>query len=140
MSIEDEAIRAIIEYEADLEGKLHDESVNNILTMRSMLDIMARKGFEAVLREDVTVEPRDMIQIVRVKNEMDQSAATAAVEEAKLQVQLMTEAVKIAFPNRDDQARLVVAIRKLKKTYGLDNAERLLEDKNEPIDAEVVDP
>lgn len=139
MNIEDEAMRAIIEYEADLEGKLHDESVHNILTLRSMLDIMARKGFEDVLANNVTVEPRDMIQIARVKNEMDQTAATAAVEEAKLQVQIMAEAVKIAFPERDDQARVVAAIRKLKANYGLENAERLLE-KNVPIDAEVVDP
>lgn len=136
MNVQDAALRAVIETEADLEGKNFENGVATVITMRSMLEILAQKGLKDAIDGNVTVEPRDLIQIARIKSEMDNHAATAAADEARIQVEIMAEAVRRAFPSREEQAKVIREIKVLKKQYGLDQAEKLLD---APIvDAEVV--
>lgn len=137
MNVQDAAMRAVIETEAELEGKNFEEGVANVLTMRSILEVMAHKGYKDIVDGNVTVEPRDLIQIARIKSEMDNQGAISAAEEARLQVQIMTEAIRRAFPQAEDQAKVVREIKLLKKQYGLEQAEKLL-DNPDVIEAEVV--
>jgi hypothetical protein len=140
MSIEDSAMRAVIEHEADLEGKLAQEGVQEILTKKSILHVMARRGIDDVINGNTTVEPRDLIQIIRAINEMEVNSSSSAVEEARIQVQILSEAIRRACPD-DIQAKILVEIKKLKNQYELDSVDKLLEapsEREEISDAEVV--
>jgi hypothetical protein len=139
MDLADATIRRIIEQEAELEGRNIEDGVNNLLTKHSMLDVLARKGYQDVIDGNVTVEPRDLIQIIRVMAEMESQSAIGAVEEARLQVQMMAEAIRRAFPDAEDQAKVKRELRYLKRNYEVENAEKLLESSTEIVEATVVD-
>lgn len=139
LDLRDAALRAVIESEAELEGRNHEEGVRDILTKRGVFEVMFRKGYEDVVNGNITVEPRDMIQMARVMAEWESQAALAAVDEARLQVQIFTQAIRNTW-TPEMQAALVAEIKRLKKTHGLEQAEQLLESESSDtiVDAEVL--
>jgi hypothetical protein len=118
MDIQDTAMRAIIEQEARLEGRNFDEGMRDLLTKKSMFEIMMRKAFKDVQDGTTTVEPRDMIQMAKILGEWETGSAAAAVEEYKVQMHIFLTAIKNVF-GPEDQIILGREVKRLRKLEGL---------------------
>jgi hypothetical protein len=94
MAIGDAVTRAVMEQEADLLGQQYEEGVAGAFTTRGALNVLIRKAFDDAMAGITTVEPRDMIQMIRVYNEMESSSSVTAVENAKQAVTLFMTAIK----------------------------------------------
>lgn len=136
MSITDSAVRAILEEEASLEGQNFEEGVRGAITNRGVLEIAMRRGFEDIINDVTMVEPRDLIQIIKLKMEMDENSAAVQVEEYKRQVSIFMEAIQNVIPT-DIQSQLSDEIVRLRKRQG-DSYEYEAVLKPQ-IEAEVVD-
>jgi hypothetical protein len=117
MALTDAAYRAIIEEEASLEGKAFEEGVRGAITMRGMLEIMARKGFEDILNDTSLVEPKDLIQLIKLKMEMDAKYQQVQVDEYRRQVDILSRAIQEVIP-AEYQGDLIQRIRELKAEVG----------------------
>src|SRR5688572_23092685 len=71
MAITAAAYRAILEEEASLEGQNFEEGVRGAITNRGVLELMIRKGFDDIMDDNTMVEPKDLIQIIKLKTDMD---------------------------------------------------------------------
>lgn len=94
MPLDSAVVRAVLEEEADLLGQNWEEGVRGALTNRGMLRTLIQKAYEDAMNNVTTVEPRDMVQMIKQFNEMENSTATAATEEAKMAVRIFTEAIQ----------------------------------------------
>jgi hypothetical protein len=93
MALDEAAIRAILEEEANLSAQNFEEGVRGAITKRGVLEVMLRKGYEDVIAGITTVEPKDLIQIAKLVAEMDTNVNAAAVEEAKAQINIFMQAI-----------------------------------------------
>jgi hypothetical protein len=114
MAITAAAYRAILEEEASLEGQNYDEGVRGAITNRGVLELMIRKGFDDVIDNNTMVEPKDLIQIIKLKSEKDANHAQIQVETYKRQVDLFKQAILEVVPP-DMQARIVAKVKKLRQ-------------------------
>lgn len=94
MALDQAAIRAELEEEANLLGQNLEEGVKGAFTLRGALSILVQKGYEDALSGITTVEPRDLIQMIRALNEMNTNAASTAVEEAKTSIGIFLAAIQ----------------------------------------------
>lgn len=94
MALEQAAMRAILEEEADLLGQNYEEGVRGAITHRGILEVAVRKGFEDIQNGITTVEFRDMVQAIKQLREMDTNTSNAQIEEATTAVRLFMEAIK----------------------------------------------
>lgn len=94
MPLDQAVVRAIMEEEADLLGQNWEEGVRGAFTNRGALNALIRKAFDDAMNNVTTVEPRDLIQMVKLYNEMESGTATAATEEAKIAVRIFMEAIQ----------------------------------------------
>ena len=82
-------------------------------TARGALNILIRKAYDDAMAGVTTVEPRDMIQMIRVYNEMESSSSITAVEDAKLAIRLFMEAIKNVIGDKfehEEGQKILVAI------------------------------
>lgn len=137
MAITAAAIRAILEEEASLEGQNFEEGVRGAITNRGVLEVMIRKGYDDILDDNTMVEPKDLIQIIKLKQEMDANYVQVQIETYKRQMDLFKQAILEVIP-AEMQARLVAKVKRLRNLEEDQYAhERLLE---APIvDAEVIE-
>ena len=94
MALDDAAIRAILEEEASAIGQNFAEGVRGAITMRGMLSVLIQKGYEDALSGITTVEPKDLIQMAKLANDLNEGSGTAAVEEARLAISVFKEAIQ----------------------------------------------
>jgi hypothetical protein len=94
MDLRDAALRAILEKEAELQGQNFEEGVEDAITKRGVLEVALRKGFEDIINNVTTVEPRDLIQITKVLGEMDSHQHQIGLDELRAQVQIFIQAIK----------------------------------------------
>lgn len=140
MKIEEAAYRAILEQEASLEAQNFEEGVKGAITTRGILEIAMRKGFEDILNDISSVEPKDLIQIVKLKMEMDDRSHAIQIEEYKRQVDILTEAIQnVLAPS--DQGDLVAEIERLTKRKDISADYTDIVGKPQPvIEAQVLEP
>jgi hypothetical protein len=118
MDLQDQAFRQIIETEAELQGTIHDEGVADLVTKRAVLEIAMRKGFEDILNDVTTVEPRDLIQISKVLADMDSHQYEVGLDELRSQVQLFIQAIKdVCDP--ETQGAIGLRVKELRKREGI---------------------
>jgi hypothetical protein len=94
MDLDSAAIRAILEDEASAIGQNFEEGVRGAITLRGMLAVLVQKGFEDALNGITTVEPKDLVQMAKLQNELNEGSGTAAVEEARLAINIFKEAIQ----------------------------------------------
>lgn len=94
MALDQAAVRALLEEEADLVHQNYEEGVKGAITHRGMLEVLARKAYQDAMDNLTTVEPRDMIQILRALNDLNEGSGTAAVEEAKMAINIFKTALQ----------------------------------------------
>lgn len=114
MAITAAAYRAILEEEASLEGQNFEEGVRGAITNRGVLELMIRKGFDDIMDDNTMVEPKDLIQIIKLKSEMDANYAAVQVETYKRQVDLFKQAILQVVPP-DMQSQIVARVKKLRQ-------------------------
>lgn len=136
MTVQDTALRAVLEEEADKIGRMEEEGVKDILTRRGVLEVAMRKGFED-LKDDVTaVEPKDLISIVKLLGEMDSHQGNIDVDEINAKFQIFLRAIK-DICSIDEQAQISKRIKELRKAEGYTSE---LEAGITPaVEAEVID-
>lgn len=113
MAITAAAYRAILEEEASLEGQNYEEGVRGAITNRGVLELMIRKGFDDIMDDNTMVEPKDLIQIIKLKQEMDANYVTVQVETYKRQMDLFKQAILEVVPPAI-QAQIVAKVKRLR--------------------------
>lgn len=119
MDLQDTAIRAILEREADLQANDYKEGVEDAITKRGVLEVMLRTGFQDVIAGVTTVEPRDLIQLAKVLGDMDQHQSQVGLDEARAQVQIFIQAIKNVC-DLDTQADIANEVRRLRSRENID--------------------
>lgn len=94
MALDAAATRAMLEEEADLLGQNVEEGVRGAFTLRGSLEVLIRKAFQDAQDGVTTVEPRDLIQMVKLLNELNVNTGSTAVEEAKLAINIFKESIQ----------------------------------------------
>jgi hypothetical protein len=94
MDLDTAAVRAILEEEAGAIGQNFDEGVRGAITLRGMMSVLIQKGYEDALNGITTVEPKDMVQMAKVFNELNEGSGTAAIEEARVAISIFKEALQ----------------------------------------------
>ena len=94
MALDQAAVRALLEEEADLVNQNYQEGVKGAITQRGMLEVLIRKGYQDMLDSITTIEPKDYAQFIKIFNEMNEGSGTAAVEEARLVISVFKEAIQ----------------------------------------------
>lgn len=77
---EDDAVRRIIEDHASQLSVDHEEGVRGALMRRAWLDAAMQKSWEHLIQDNMTIEPRDVIQIIREQQTMEDRTESAAAE------------------------------------------------------------
>ncbi len=101
MPLDEAVTRAILQEEADLIGQNWEEGVRGAFTMRGSIEVLIRKAYEDALSGVTTVEPRDLIQMVKLYNDMNENSGTSATEEAKTAIRLFMEAIRTVLTQSD---------------------------------------
>jgi hypothetical protein len=114
MAITAAAYRAILEEEASLEGQNFEEGVRGAITNRGVLELMIRKGFDDIMDDNTMVEPKDLIQIIKLKTDLDANYAEVQVETYKRQVEIFKQAILEVVPP-DMQAQIVARVKKIRE-------------------------
>ena len=114
MAINSTAYRAILEEESSLEGQNFETGVRGAITNRGVLELMIRKGFDDIMDDNTMVEPKDLIQIIKLKMEMDANYVNVQVETYKRQVELFKQAILEVVPP-DMQALIVGRVKRLRQ-------------------------
>lgn len=87
-------VRQLMEEEADILGQNAMDSVRGAFTLRGSLEVLIRKGFQDALDGTTTVEPRDLIAMMKQLNELNTNSGTAAYEEANTAISIFKEALQ----------------------------------------------
>jgi hypothetical protein len=98
MDLERQSIRAQLEEEARILQQSVDEGPMGARTDRGMLKVMAIKGFQDIIKGVTTVEPKDLIAIVKVLNELNTNASTARAEENEIALRTFVRAIQNVCP------------------------------------------
>lgn len=127
MPLDEAAIRLEMEEEASLVGQNWEDGVRGAFTNRGALRTLIQKGYNDAIAGVTTVEPRDIIQMVKAYNDMDSNASVAAVEEAKTAVRIFMEAIQNVVGEMlpDEQAKelkraIVVEVQRLRSRDEID--------------------
>lgn len=134
MDLRDAAMVAIIEREANLQSIDREDGIGDIVTKRGVLEVMLRKGYEDILNNTTTVEPRDLIQLTKLLAEMDTHSGQVGLDEARAQVQLFIQAIKDVC-DLDTQAAIAAQVKKLR---GRENIDTNFEEMVAPVPALVT--
>jgi hypothetical protein len=94
MALDQQAIRALLEEEADLLGQNYEEGVRGAITLRGMLDVLIRKGYEDAISGITTVEIKDISQMMKLYKEMNADTGNTAVEEARTAIEIFKGAIQ----------------------------------------------
>jgi len=98
VTVRDQAVREIIEQRAIERGILVDEQKNMLLTSEALLELYVQKGFEQITKEGTWVRHQDVLEAVKMVEEMRRDTIAEQVEALKKQVQVISIAVREICP------------------------------------------
>jgi hypothetical protein len=137
MDLQDTALRAMLEREARMQGIDVEEGIEDLITKRSVLETMVRKGFEDVVNGVTTVEPRDLVQITKLLADMDTHSHQVGLDELRAQVQIFIQAIKDVC-SAEEQNKIGQRVAQLRKREQISAPfERVME--QEEIQAVVIE-
>lgn len=94
MDLQRTAIREELEEEARAAGQNIEAGVQGAKTDRGILKVLVAKGFDDVIRGIATVEPKDLIQMIKLLNELNTNASTARAEENEIALRTFVRAIE----------------------------------------------
>lgn len=148
MRIEDTAARAMLEEEASLLKQNVDEGVIGAMTLRGSLKVLIQKAYRDAESGITTVEPKDMIQMIKLLHDLESNTSTTEAEEAKAAVSLFAKAIRNVAAKRRDESLMVEIRDEVQRLRQMDDMEGEIEENlvmprlvglPKPIDAEVID-
>lgn len=112
MALDDAVTRAVLEEEADVLGQQWEQGVKGAFTMRGALEVLVRKAYKDAMMGVTTIEPRDIIQMMKLHNEMSTNTGSTAIEEAKTSIRIFMLAIQNVMLKSDlmerEQGQLVL--------------------------------
>jgi hypothetical protein len=94
MDLQRTAIREELEAEAKAAGQNVETGIEGAKTDRGILKVLVAKGFDDVIRGISTVEPKDLIQMIKLLNELNSNASTARAEENEIALRTFVRAIE----------------------------------------------
>jgi hypothetical protein len=85
LKVEDAAIRELIRREADSNQENIEEGLSGALKRRQYLEQALRKAQEALLNNEVIVEPKDAVAIIERLEKLDEQTSSSAIDEMRTQ-------------------------------------------------------
>lgn len=119
LPIDRAVIRAELEAEADILKQNYDEGIKGALTLRGMLNVIVRKAYDDHMKGMTTTEIKDMIQLVKLMNEMNTDESTVKSEETEAALRIFVRAIQ----NVCDTEMQVMIAAESKRLRQLDNLE-----------------
>lgn len=98
MDLQRMAIREELEEEARNLQQNVEQGALGAKTDRGILKVLVAKGFDDVLKGVSTVEPKDLIQIIKLLNELNNNASSARAEENEIYLRTFVRAVENVCP------------------------------------------
>lgn len=98
VQIRDAAIREIIEQRAQEAGLLVDDVKNSYLTAEALLELYMHRGFERVTEEGTNIRDQDILEAVKVLQDMRKDTVGEELEVMKKQVYAISQAVREIVP------------------------------------------
>jgi len=94
LSVEQAAIRRVIEEKARQIGEDVDSTSRLLLTRRGYMEVALMKSYQSILDGTVVPEPRDIIQMISLMEKMEKDTASVQVDEMMRDFNAFTQAVK----------------------------------------------
>lgn len=139
MPIDRQVVRGMLEEDADLLQQNYETGAKGALTNRGILNRLIRKAWEDAEKGVTTVEPKDLVQMMKLQNEMNNSVAQTKNEEIESEFRIFVMAIQQVC----DHDMLNQITDKIKQLRGMDDIdtqmERHLEQPIELPAAEVID-
>lgn len=98
VSVEAEAIRKILEAEARKYGEEIDTAEQSFINRSTYLQTALHLGYQSLVDKEVIVEPRDMVMVIKLMQELDEKKAAIQLEELMREASAFQEAVKRVLP------------------------------------------
>lgn len=98
VSVEAEAIRKILEAEARKHGEEIDSAQQSFVNRTTYLQTALHLGYQSLVQKEVVVEPRDMVMVIKLMQELDEKKAAVELEEYMREANAFQEAVKRIIP------------------------------------------
>lgn len=98
LNYEDSSVKQVLEYEAGLAGENLETGVRGGFLRRASLDISIKKYFEALNAGEIPVEAGDVIKMIELREKLDESSASAQIEQYELQFNAFKEALEQICP------------------------------------------
>ena len=107
MDLQRTAIREELEEEAKALQQNVESGALGAKTDRGILKVLVAKGFDDVINGVSTVEPKDLIQIIKLLNELNNNASTTRAEENEVALRTFVRAIENVCP--PEMIKLIVA-------------------------------
>jgi hypothetical protein len=98
LSVEQAAVRQIIEERAYQMGEDIENAKKIHLTRKGVLEVAMLKGYGGIIAGEVPVEARDLIGIVQQLEKMDEFSASVQMDELQRQMNYFMDAVRKVVP------------------------------------------
>ncbi len=98
LSYEEAAIRAVIEREAMIAGKNHEEGVERAITKQSYLEVALQKAYDQLANNLVEIPVGDAVKLIETLTKLEAQYADVAVDEMRVQFNAFMQAVKEVCP------------------------------------------
>jgi hypothetical protein len=139
MDLQRTAIREELEQEAKALQQNVEEGSQGAKTDRGILKVLVAKGFDDVLNGVASVEPKDLIQIIKLLNELNSDASNSRAEETEVSLRIFVRAIQEVC----DQATIAAIVAKAEVLRKMDDVEfevrGVMIPEPKMIEAEVVD-
>lgn len=94
LSVEQAAIRQVIEEKARQIGEDVDNTKRSLLTRKGYMEIAMMKSYQSILDGTVVPEPRDIVAMISVMEKMEKDSSAVQVDEMMRDFNAFTQAVK----------------------------------------------
>lgn len=142
MDLERMVIRGELEQEAKALQQNVEEGVQGAITDRGMLKVLARKAFDDVIKGVTTVEPKDLISIIKLLHDLNENTANVKAEENEIALRTFVRAVQTVC-DQPQLERIVVEAERIRKLDDVQYAMEGIMDKPKPkprlIEATAID-
>ncbi len=135
MPIESTRIRMEQESAADMMQQNYDTGIRGAFTNRGALDVLIRKAYEDALSGVTTVEPKDLIQMIKLQNDMEVEDSSEQAEQTKLAMLTFARAMQNILP--EEQLHAVVA--EAERLRSLDDVDLVMQGMLPPPKLKVIE-
>ena len=94
LSVEQAAIRQVIEEKARQIGEDVDNTKRSLLTRKGYMEVAMMKSYQSILDGTVVPEPRDVVAMISVMEKMEKDTASFQVDEMMRDFNAFTQSVK----------------------------------------------